>query len=201
MSIPINLVFEDELSEFIMSKLLHCFGNKYYTGVSYNGFGNGYIKTNIKGFNEAATGIPFFVLTDLDNNPCAPYVINDWLNKPIRPNLIFRIAIREVESWLLADTEGVAEYFGVSKSLVSATPELLPDPKRALINLAKKCRKRIVREDIIPINENASIGPNYNGRLMEFVFDYWNVNNAMAKSESLRRAYKALDDFQYVSPK
>jgi len=200
-SIPINLVFEDELSEFIMSKLLQCFGNKYYTGVTYNGFGFGYIKSNINGFNEAAIGVPFFVLTDLDNSPCAPYIVNNWLNKPVRPNLIFRIAIKEVESWLLADTEGIAGYFGVSKSLISVTPELVPDPKRALINLARKCRKRAIREDIVPINENATIGPNYNGRLMEFVFDYWNVDNAVPHSDSLRRTYKALKDFQYSVPK
>ena len=53
-----------------------------------------------------------------------------------------------------------------------------------------------MREDIVPINENASIGPNYNGCLMEFVYKNWDIQNAMKRSKSLMRAMTKLSEFQ-----
>lgn len=200
MSITVNLVFEDELSEYVLLKLIDCFDNKYQSGYSYNGHGFGYIKSKINGFNQACKSIPFLVLTDLDNNSCPLQLRNDWFSSAPHPNMIFRIAIKEVESWLLADIEGFSKYTGVSHANFPQNPEFENDPKQVLINIAKRSRKRAVRGDIVPINENAKIGPNYNGRLMEFVFNHWNIERAMSRSESLRRAYRRLEIFQYQYP-
>ncbi len=200
MAIPINLVFEDELSEFVLSKLLYTFGDKFYTGTSYNGHGFGYIKSKINGFNQACIAIPFLVLTDLDNTACPITLIKDWFENPIHKNMIFRIAVREVESWLLADIEGYSRFLRISASHFPQFPELESDPKQTLINLTRRTRNRILKEDIVPINNNARIGPNYNGRLMEFVFNYWDLNRAMGRSHSLTRAYKKLENFQYHMP-
>jgi hypothetical protein len=197
MAISINLVFEDELSEYVLSRLLGCFDDKYLSGVSYNGHGFGYIKSKINGFNQACKSIPFIVLTDLDNHPCPVKLKNDWFSSTPHPNMIFRIAVREVEAWLLADIEGFAEYTGVSKVNFPLNPELESDPKKTLINIAKRSRKRDVRGDIVPINENAQVGPNYNGRLMEFVYNYWDIQRAMERSESLRKAYRRLELFEF----
>lgn len=200
MAIPINLVFEDELSEYVLTQLLSRFGSKFYSCVSYNGHGFGYIKTKINGFNEACKAIPFIVLTDLDNTPCPPELIENWFEHPLHPNMIFRIAVREVEAWLLADIEGYAKFLGISEANFSHKPEQDPDPKRTLIALTKRSRRRSIKEDIIPINGNATIGPNYNGRLMEFVFEFWDIDRAMGRSESLRRACEKLDEFQMSLP-
>lgn len=197
MSISINLVFEDELSEYVLRKLLDCFGDKYQSGFSYNSRGFGYIRNNINGFNQACVAVPFLVLTDLDNNPCPVQLIRDWFNHPMHPNMIFRIAVREVEAWILADVEGYSTFTGVSRVNFPDNPENELDPKRTLINLTRRSRKRRIREDIVPINDNAQIGPNYNGRLMEFVFRYWEINRAIPRSESLRRAYEKLRLFHY----
>ncbi len=196
MAILINLVFEDELSEYIMSKLLECFDDKYLSGYSYHGHGNGYIKSKINGFNQACKSTPFFIVTDLDNNACPVLLRNEWFSNPPHPNMIFRIAIREVESWLLADIEGFSKYTGVSKAIFPRNPEREHDPKRTLISIARRSRIRNVREDIVPINENAQIGPNYNGRLMDYVINHWNIERAMLRSESLTRAYHKLELFQ-----
>jgi len=200
MAIPINLVYEDELSEFVLSKLINSFKDKYHIGYSYNGRGFGYIKNRISGFNNACIATPYLVLVDLDNNPCAVTLKNEWLNFEQHPNLIFRVAVREVESWLLADIEGFSGYTGVSQANFPDNPDLEIDPKSTLINIARRSRKRFIREDIIPINNNARIGPNYNGRLMEFVFEYWNIVRAMERSDSLKRAYRKLELFQYHLP-
>jgi hypothetical protein len=200
MPIPINLVFEDEISEFTMIKILDSFGDKYYCGISYPGHGFGYIKSNINGFNQAAVATPFFVLTDLDNYNCPLELINDWLTHPPKPNLIFRIAVREVEAWLLADREGYSNFTGVSIANFPLNPEVESNPKQTLINITRKSRRRSVREDIVPINENAQIGPNYNEQLMNYVASSWDIERAMGNSESLRRAYRNLEGFEYNIP-
>ncbi len=198
MSIPINLVYEDEISEFTMIKILDSFGDKYFCGISYHGYGFGYIKTNINGFNQAAIATPFFVLTDLDNYSCPTVLINEWLNHPPKPNLIFRIAVREIEAWLLADREGFSNFTGVSLANFPINPELEANPKQTLINIARKSRRRSVREDIVPINKNAQIGPNYNEQLMNYVASIWDIEKAMENSESLRRACQYLEGFKYI---
>ncbi|MEO5572803.1 MAG: hypothetical protein ABIT08_07895 [Bacteroidia bacterium] len=192
--IPLNLVFEDQISEFIMVKLIEK-TKKFIIGNSYSEGGFGYIKKNISGFNEAAKGCPFFILTDLDNMDCPPTLINTWLREPMHENLIFRIAVKEVEAWILADIEGFCEYTGISSSHLSDTPEEIIDPKAELIKLIRICRKRKIKEDILPIDQYASIGPNYNARLGEFVINYWSISRAMKRSDSLKRAIEHLSAF------
>ena len=193
--IPLNLVFEDQLSEFVMIKLADHF-NKYVIANSYSESGIGYIKRNLKGFNEASKGCPFFVLVDLDNVECAPTLMVEWLNRTTNQNLIFRVAVREVEAWLLADIDGFSEYFGIPKSLVLHNYEKILNPKEALIQLVRRCRKRVIREDIVPKDEFAKIGPNYNGRLGDFVINHWNIERAMFNSDSLSRAFYHLERFK-----
>ena len=136
------------------------------------------------------------MLTDLDNYDCPPELINEWMNFKPNPGLIFRIAVREVEAWLLADIEGLAAFFKISSANFPREPEKKSDPKKALIKLAEKSRIRRIKEDILPLNPNASIGPNYNSRLAEFVFNHWNIGSALNRSESLKKAYKKLEEFE-----
>lgn len=192
--IPLNLVFEDEISEFVMMKIAEE-SKKYFVANSYSEGGFGYIKKNIGGFNEAAKGCPFFVLTDLDTVECPLTLIDSWLGKSAHPNLIFRIAVREVEAWLLADVEGFSKYIGLSEANFRDNSEEIADPKAELLQLVKRCRIRKIKEDILPKNEFASVGPNYNGRLGEFVMKHWSVNRAMKRSDSLKRAMLHLSNF------
>jgi hypothetical protein len=193
--IPLNLVFEDQISEFIMKKLADK-TKKYIIANSYSEGGFGYIKKNIRGFNEASKGSPFFVLADLDTVDCAPTLIEDWLKVPVNPNLIFRVAVHEVEAWILADIEGFSKYTGISKANFQIDPDKIEDPKAVLIQLVKRCRNRGIREDILPKNEFATVGPNYNGRLGEFVINHWSISRAMKRSDSLKRAMLHLSNFK-----
>jgi hypothetical protein len=193
--IYVTLIFEDDLSEAVMSKMLKQFPGKYEIAQTYNGNGFGYLKTNIKGFNQASIVNPHFMLTDLDNYDCPVALREDWINFDVNPNFIFRIAIREVESWVLADREGMSQFFNVSLVNFPTNPDLENDPKNTLIQLAKRSNKRDIKEDIVPINQNAKIGPNYNGCLSDFVFRLWNIDNAANHSASLKRTYEKLRDF------
>ncbi len=197
--IYVTLVYEDELSEFILIKVLNQFGNKYCINTSINSYGYGQIKTHINGYNQACKALPHIILTDLDNRECPLALIKDWFKNDLHPNMIFRVAVKEVEAWILADAEGFAKYLGISKTLFPRDAEAEEDPKRKLINLTRKSRKRAIRQDIVPVNENASVGPSYNARLMDFVYNHWDLNTALENSESLKRMYTKLKNFTPLS--
>ncbi len=192
--IPINLAVEDALSEAVLRKILQA---RYDVGDCYKRGGFGYLKKNIHGFNNASKGMPHIVLTDLDMRECAPTLIEEWLQVPIHHNMLFRVAVREVESWVLADRDRFAKFLGIRKTLVPVNVDAIDDPKKCLINLARKSRKRNLREDIVPTEgSTAKQGPDYNGRLISFVKEFWNPYEAMHNSPSLERAIKAVETFQ-----
>jgi len=57
--IPINLAFEDALTESLALKILRTIPIDYATKTVYNRGGYGYLKRTIDGFNNAAKGAPF----------------------------------------------------------------------------------------------------------------------------------------------
>ena len=77
--IPVNLAVEDELSEAVIRRLLRHSKRQYAIGTVYGRNGFGYLRKTIAGWNKAARGIPFLVLTDLDTYPCPTALIEDWM--------------------------------------------------------------------------------------------------------------------------
>jgi hypothetical protein len=190
-------VFEDVLSEAVLKQMLKQSQRPFSVGHCLNQRGNDKIKKNISGFNNAAKGMPYLVLTDLDNAECPLVILSEWLTQPKHPNLLFRIAVKEVEAWLLAHRSAFAEFLGISVDLIPGDADLIPDPKQLLINLAKKSKKRKLREAIVPEpNSTAKIGKDYNGQLIHFVNESWQVAPAQTNSPSLERAMNALINFQ-----
>ena len=195
--IPINLVFEDVLSEAVIKQMLKQSQRPFLVGDCFNERGYGQIQKKISGFNNAAKGMPYLVLTDLDNAECPLVILSEWLTQPKHPNLLFRIAVKEVEAWLLAHRSAFADFLGISVDSIRGDPDRIPDPKQCLIDLAKKSRKRKLREAIVPErNSTAKIGKDYNGQLIEFVNNSWQVASAQTNSPSLERAMNALIKFQ-----
>lgn len=194
--IPIHLVVEDSLSEDVLRKIIGQSHGQFAIGKCYSRGGFGYIKDKICGFNNAARGTPFLVLADLEAE-CPPAQIKAWLPVPKHPNLLFRIAVREVESWLMADGKGFASFLGIRRSLIPSNVDEIHDPKQCLIALAKESRKRELCQAIVPPpNSTAKVGPDYNGRLSSFVFNIWNIVEARKNSVSLRRTLDAINSFQ-----
>lgn len=196
-TIPINVAVEDALSDAVVRRLLaHC--NKGFAiGSTYSRGGFGYLKRITPGLNNAARGTPFLLLTDLDTSDCPPSLISDWLKVEKHHNFLFRIAIREVEAWLLADRKGIAHLLGVKEALVPGDVDGLADPKAKLLELASKCPKRDLRSDLLPKkNSTSKIGPNYNGRLTRFVLKDWDPADAENWSPSLKRTLNRLREFE-----
>jgi hypothetical protein len=141
--------------------------------------------------------MPYLVLTDLDQYECPLTIISHWLDTPKHPNLIFRVAVREVEAWLLADREAFAAFLGIAVTLIPQDADAIADPKQTLINLARKSKNKTLREGIVPNSKTtAKIGRNYNGQLIPFVKQIWKVDSAIPNSSSLERAMKALLTFE-----
>ena len=162
--------------------------------------GKDYIRDRISGFNGAARGMPYLVLADLDDIECAPLLVRAWLPGRPHPNLVFRIAVREVEAWVLAHRGAFARFLGIPRERIPEDVETIARPKEFLISLARKSRKTRLVEDIIPRGETSRQGPDYNGRLGQFVRTDWDIHEAMHHSDSLRRAYQALLAFRPQPP-
>lgn len=196
--IPVNLATEDELSEVTLLRVLAKI-NRYSIGTAYRRGGFGYLRRNVQGWNSAAKGIPFIVFTDLDTGECPPRLINDWLQVEKHPNLLFRVAVREVESWLLADPVNLSEFFNLRKALIPTTTDTIEDPKAVIVNLARKSRSKAIRDGIVPRKgSTAKQGPDYNGCLGAFVRERWDVEIATKNSPSLTRTIDCLTSFNPV---
>ena len=191
--IYINIAIEDDLSDAVIRKILTQSESSFEIANSYTRGGFGYLKKHINSFNNAAKTTPFLVLTDLDTAECPPALIKEWLPYPKHPNLIFRVAVREVEAWLLADNAGFAKYIGIQKDKVPHDVEAIADPKQTLVNLTRKSRNKKLREAIVPRTGNqAKQGPDYNGSLIPLGTNHWNIKEAMKNSLSLKKAVDAI---------
>ncbi|MCP5049199.1 MAG: DUF4276 family protein [bacterium] len=202
--IHINIVIEDNISKAILKVILKQMGKQFEVSRSFPDLmrtgasaGYSYIKQRINGFNNAAKGIPFLVLTDLDQNECAPTLIREWLPQPHHPNLIFRVAVREIESWLMADRDTFAKFLGISSDLIPRDLDNnVEKPKKFLLDLTRRSKKRNIKNAILPKPKStARVGPDYNGTLARFLYRDWKLNEAVKHSDSLNRAFRALKKF------
>lgn len=189
--VQISCVVEGILDEAVLARLIAEAGA--VPGPVYGGRGKSPIRRGLAGFNQAALRSPWVVLVDLNQSwECAPLLKNDWLPH-VAPFMCFRVAVREIEAWLLADGEGLAKFLSVPKSRFPASPETLADPKQALLNLAGQSRRSAVRRDVVPRpGSGRQVGALYNALLTEFASNSWQPNVAVHRSDSLRRCIKCL---------
>ena len=200
--IHLTLAVEDVLSEMVARKLIEQTQRNYRVTQCLRKGGFGYLKSKINAFNKAAKGLPFFVLTDQDSiNECPTNKIANWLSQPRNPNLIFRIAVMEVESWVMADRKAFARFLSIPLNRIPQDTDSIPDPKKFLISLARKSKSSRLRADMVPQHGATSKqGPDYNGRLTRFVRENWDVHTAKNNSKSLNRAFVRLEEFKPAIP-
>lgn len=150
--------------------------------------GKGYLRQRLGGYNNAARFQPWIVLVDLNREAeCPPPLRAAWLPEPA-PNMCLRVAVRAVESWLLADRDRLARFLALRTGQVPADPESVDDPKRAMVEVARHSRRRDIREDMVPRpGSDGVVGPAYTSRLIEFVAVHWRPEVAARSSESLQR--------------
>lgn len=190
-AVVISAAVEGIVDESVIRRLVTHVGA--IPGNIYGKTGKQDIRRRIQGYNSAAQRSPWIVLVDLDNDAhCAPPLRAAWLPNPT-PLMCFRVAVRQVEAWLLADREGIASYLAVRRDSIPGDPESLANAKDTLVNLARKSRRREIREDMVPrIGSGRDVGPAYSSRVIEFTSTHWRPDDASLHSESLSRAVERL---------
>lgn len=180
--------------EAVLARLIrHVGGNP---GSVYGKMGKPYLLEHIEHYNEFARRMPLVVLVDLNRKyPCAPELRAAWLPRP-SANMCFRIAVREIEAWLMADRERLASFLCVPVSKVPTHPDGEQDPKHELVELARRSRRRDIHQDMVPRpGSGRKTGPAYASRLIEFASNEkagWRPEVAAGSSESLRRCLTRL---------
>jgi hypothetical protein len=145
-------------------------------------------------YNKAALHFPWFVLVDMDSaDGCVVEKLSAWLPQPSE-NMVFRVAVAELEGWLLADREAIANFLGVAESKIPRNPDALGDPKQEIINLARKSRKRDIREGLVPRPKSGtSVGPTYASDIRDFGQRQWRPRVAAEESPSLARCLQRVE--------
>ena len=190
--VALSAAVEGQVDEAVLRRLVALYGATLHA--VHGRTGKRSLVRNLAGYNAAAHHAPWVVLLDLDRDAdCAVTAIADWL--PQRsPQLCLRVAVRAVESWLLADAVAVACFLGVRAARVPSLPEALLDPKRSLVDLARESRKESIRRALVPRPKSGRpVGAEYTPLICEFAARRWDPARASGRSPSLARALRCLE--------
>jgi len=189
----ITVAFEGDTDLPVIRKLLD--DARLPVGLPIDCGGKARLDAELAGYNGAAKGSPWLVLRDLDQDAACPGQFLASIRFKPSHWMCFRLAVRELESWLLADREAIAAYFRVDCRRVPEKPDLEADPTAALIALAGKSKSSRVRLAMVPKpGSGVQVGPLYEATIIEFAEKVWQLERASQRSPSLQRARKALRD-------
>lgn len=190
---PIAIATEDQLSEAIALRLIAEVKTPHQIALKLGKTGNGYLRSRMSSWCQMAQHQVMLVLTDLDHANCLVEFRDQWLVTEAPKNLLLRIAVREVESWVLADHVAMRTLIG-AKGVLPAAPDELADPKQSLLRLAKGAPRQ-VRDDLLKtIDGKLAQGLGYNARLTEWVNSQWSPHRAAERSPSLARTRLRLNE-------
>lgn len=189
----ITAAVEGNVDEAVVRRLAKHAGLEM--GSVYGKNGKDHLRQKIRGYNNAARLSPWIILVDLNfEAECAPPLRSSWLPQPA-DKMCFRVAVRKVESWLLADRERIAKFLRVRTIRVPPDPDAVPNPRDAMVALAAQSRRHDIREDMLPRpGSGRPIGPAYTSRMIEFIENYWRPDVAAFSSDSLRRCLTRLGE-------
>jgi hypothetical protein len=194
MGVEINGAVEGPIDRAVLRRLIEHVGGR--PGVIHLGNGKSGVLGKLGGYNSAAYYSPWVVLVDLDDDfPCAPAARAAWLPRPA-PHMCLRIAVREVEAWLLGDRLQMARFLGVPNSRLPSVPDAVSDPKSLIVEIARTSRRAAVREALVPSpGSGRVVGREYTSWMIEFAAsrEWWRPQEARATSPSLDRAIDCLD--------
>ncbi|HEX9985849.1 MAG TPA: hypothetical protein VGF69_21495 [Thermoanaerobaculia bacterium] len=156
--------------------------------------GRTYIEKKAVSLNQTARKLPVLVVVDQDRpSPCPAEFIAGCLHGPIAPYLLFRVAVMEIEAWILADRHDFSAFLGVPIHRIPTMVDDIPHPKEFVVGLARLSRRKEIREDLVPQpGATAAVGRAFNARLIAYVSTAWDYRRAAEASPSLRRASERL---------
>lgn len=137
---------------------------------------------------------PVLCIADTDGE-CAKTLLQHWRPQDAPPAFHFRLAVTEAESWVLADRQGFAQHFAVPVQRLPSRSDDIDDPKRLILDLIRRSKKRLFREEMVSERDPGKQGVGYNLHLSEFVREKWQMAEACEVSSSLARAVARLHVF------
>lgn len=191
---PFSVAVEGKVDEAVARRILAEVGALEPAPTIYVTQGKSNLRRKVAAYNRAASRFPWLVLVDLDTwLQCPSTMRQQWIPEASE-NMCFRIAVPQIESWLIADRAGIARYLQVSLDLVPTDIEHRQNAKDVLVSLATRSRNRAIREDMVYYVNGVATRPGkaYTTRMMEFAEKYWNVRAAAENSDSLRRCLVAV---------
>lgn len=154
--------------------------------------GKGVIDRDIKKYWEAARVLPYVIFRDLDRDgEGCPVTLRAQLVEHTpgeSPDLLIRIVDQCIESWILADRHGIAEF--CNRSAASVEPPT-SHHKPYLLRLMKEAK---LKDAVEEKGRELDFGPAYALHLQRLMTHHWCIKRAAAESDSLRRALKRLTD-------
>lgn len=196
------LVAEDLPSEAVAHRLLaHVDPDATFNSIGRGGVG--YVQSKLRGLNRAAPGMRIVAIADRDSaQRCPIETIQAWLGGSERHrNLVVRMAEMEIESWIMADREGIATFLEVPLNRVPQFPDAIVDAKQELVNISRQSRNRSIRDQMCPAAGAARVvGPGYNALVENFVRADWRPRRALPNSPSLRRAELRIREIAQRAP-
>ena len=198
MSSPVYVsgAVEGPSDEPVLRRIVEGRGASVHRVQVQNGKSN--LRRALPGYNAAARWSAWLVLVHLDQDfACPAALVADWL-PGASSHMRFRVVVRQVEAWLLADTERFARFFSVKKNSVPTAPDMLPDARATVLALASTSRRMAIRQDMTPRpGSGRRVGPAYTSRLIDFASNPsagWRLEVAATRSPSLARCLLRLDD-------
>ena len=191
----LSVVAEDKLTQAVLHKCVAEFLPDYKVLRSEVKGGRGNVQRELAAYSNLAKIMPVLIGVDLDHDICAPTLLTKWqTDYVVRENLLIRIAVREIESWVLADRKRFAKFVGAESDDIPGAPDDLDDPKLALLKIARATANVELKRDLIPRNfsQYPRIGPAYNLQMCKFVSEKWRPHVALKRSDSLKRARAAM---------
>jgi hypothetical protein len=188
----INLAGEGYLDLAVLRRLSADAG--FLPSEEYGRQGKNFIDKRLGNWNAAAAHAPWLVLRDLDSDStCAGDLAARLLPKKSEL-MCFRIAVREIESWLLADQQACIDGLGFRAIDLQALSDTYHDAKGLLLAAARRSRIRDIREGLVERMKSGAIveGALYNTLLTNFVVEVWRPDIAERRNGSLRKARQRL---------
>ena len=191
--LDINYATEGEIDAIVAARLIEFCGG--VPGLKRVAGGKSKLDPNINKYKESARHLPWLVIRDLDRDEaCAPALVRR-LVPDAPPLLCMRIAVRQIESWLMADRAAIALFLKVPLARIPNNIEGILDSKRTLVDLAAQSRSKDIRLAMVPAaSSGASEGPEFAAFMTDFALKHWrpDIASALEQGSSLSRAIRCL---------
>lgn len=192
--IEVALAVEDVVAEALVSAVISQAQLPIAIGSVLQKRGVTYLRSRADSLNASANGgVKIILLADADCPTCPVRLAQEWFPGGRHSNLAFRFSVHAAEAWVLADPAGLSNFAGINARSIPVDPDLIADPKRALVTLARRARREF-REMVVPSEGvNVPVGVGYNAAVTHFIRQEWSLSRASAISSSLRSFQRRLE--------